>query len=84
MLVKDHPYPETGPFPLTFFFKAIEETTVVDKYTVRFRIDDPYSPLLSDLAYPNGLIIFPEAVKKHGKDLSRNPTGTGPNQFREW
>ena len=84
MLVKDHPYAETGPFPLSFFFSAIKETTVVDEYTVRFRMDDPYAPLLSNLAYPTGLIISPDAVKKHGKDVGRNPAGTGPYQFREW
>ena len=30
MLVKNHPFAETGPFPLSFFFSAIKETTVVD------------------------------------------------------
>ena len=84
MLVKGHPYAETRPFPLSFFFSAIKETTVVDKHTVRFRMDDPYAPLLSNLAYPTGLIISPEAVKKYGKDVGRNPAGTEPYQFREW
>ena len=42
---------------------------VVDEYTVRFRMDNPYAPLLSNLAYPTGLIISLEAVKKHGKDV---------------
>ena len=84
MLVKDHPYAETRPFPLSFFFLAIKETTVVDKHTVRFRMDDPYAPLLSNLAYPTGRIISPEAVKKHGEDVGRNPAGNGPYQFREW
>ena len=76
MLVKGHPYAETGPFLLSFFFSAIKETTVVDKHTVRFRMDDPYAPLLSNLAYPTGRIILPEAVKKHGKDVGRNSAGT--------
>ena len=84
MLVKDRPYAETGPVPLSFFFSAIKETTVVEEYTVCFRMDDPYAPLLSNLTYPTGLIISPEAVKKHGKDGGRNPAGTGPYQFREW
>ena len=67
MLVKDHPYAETGPFPLSFFFSAIKETTVVDEYIVRFSIDDPYAPLLSNLAYPTGLIISSEAFKKQAR-----------------
>ena len=40
-----------------FFFSAIKETTVADEYTVRFYMDDPYASLLSNLAYPTGLII---------------------------
>ena len=67
MLVKDHFYAETGPFPLSFFFSAIKETTVVDEYIVRFSIDDPYAPLLSNLAYPTGLIISSEAFKKQAR-----------------
>ena len=76
MLVKGHPYAETGPFLLSFFFSAIKETTVVDKHTVRFRMDDPYAPLLPNLAYPTRLIISPEAVKKYGKEVGQNPAGT--------
>ena len=51
---------------------------------MRFSLDDPYVPLLSNLAYPTGLIISPKTVKKQGKDVGRNPAGTGPYQFREW
>lgn len=69
MLVKDHPYAETGPFPLSFFFSAIKETTVVDEYTVRFRMDDPYAPLLSNLAYPTGLIISRKLSKNTARML---------------
>ena len=50
MLVKDHPRAGTGPFPLSFFFSAIKETTVKGSHTVSFRMDDPYAPLLSNLA----------------------------------
>ena len=31
ILAKVHPYAETGPFPLSFFFSAIKETTVLDE-----------------------------------------------------
>ncbi|PIE36531.1 hypothetical protein CSA56_00160 [candidate division KSB3 bacterium] len=30
MLKDDHPYHNIDPFPLSFFFSAIKETTVVD------------------------------------------------------
>ena len=85
MLDEDHPdHDATGPFPLSFFFGAIEETEVVDDYTVRMHLDEPYAPLLSNLAYPTGLIVSPQAVQEHGEDYGRNPAGTGPYQFRTW
>uniref|UniRef100_UPI003872B093 ABC transporter substrate-binding protein n=1 Tax=Roseitranquillus sediminis TaxID=2809051 RepID=UPI003872B093 len=84
MLNEDHPYYDTGPFPLSFFFSAIDEVEVVDDQTVRFQLSEPYAPFLSNLAYPTGLIVSPVAVEQHGQDFGRNPVGTGPFQFVEW
>ncbi|TPE53094.1 ABC transporter substrate-binding protein [Amaricoccus solimangrovi] len=84
MLREDHPYHDTGPFPLAFFFSSVAEVTVVDPLTVQFRLSEPYAPLLSNLAYPTGLIVSPAAVKEYGKDFGRHPSGTGPFRFEEW
>ncbi|TQM90520.1 ABC transporter substrate-binding protein [Roseinatronobacter monicus] len=84
MLNEDHPYHETGPFPLSFFFSAIETVEAVDDLTVRFTLSEPYAPFLSNLAYPTGLIVSPAAVMEHGADFGRNPSGTGPFRFAEW
>ena len=84
MLNEDHPYYNTGPFPLSFFFSAVEETTAVDERTVKFKLNAPYAPFLSNLAYPTGLMVSPEAVKAKGTDFGRNPSGTGPFKFAEW
>ncbi|MGR3363405.1 MAG: ABC transporter substrate-binding protein [Maritimibacter harenae] len=84
MLDEEHPYHNTGPFPLAFFFSAITETQVVDEYTVKLVLNEPYAPLLSNLAYPTGLLVSPTAVAEYGEDYGRNPVGTGPFQFAEW
>ncbi len=84
MLDENHPHADTGPFPLAFFFSAIEETTVVDEMTVNFKLNAPYAPFLSNLAYPTGLIASPTAIEASGKDFGRNPVGTGPFKFEEW
>ena len=84
MLDESHPYHDTGPFPLAFFFSAVEDIEAVDGDTVKFTLKEPYAPFLSNLAYPTGLIVSPEAVKKHGADFGRNPSGTGPFAFAEW
>jgi peptide/nickel transport system substrate-binding protein len=84
MLKEDHPHHDTGPFPLAFFFEAVEATEVVDEHTVRFRLSEPYAPFLSNLAYPTGLLVSPAAVEEHEADYGRNPSGTGPFVFRVW
>ncbi|MHA7772342.1 ABC transporter substrate-binding protein [Roseibium sp. M-1] len=84
MLDEEHPYHDTGPFPLSFFFSTVETVTAVDETTVSFQLSAPYAPFLSNLAYPTGLIVSPEAVKQHGKDFGRNPSGTGAYKFAEW
>ncbi len=84
MLNEDHPYHDTGPFPLAFFFSAVEKVEVVDDMTVRFTLNAPYAPFLSNLAYPTGLIVSPAAVKQYGKEFGRHPSGTGPFRFVEW
>ncbi|MCK7614507.1 ABC transporter substrate-binding protein [Roseibium sediminicola] len=84
MLKEDHPFHDTGPFPLSFFFSTVEEVTAEDDTTVTFKLSAPYAPFLSNLAYPTGLIVSPEAVKQHGKDFGRNPSGTGAYKFGEW
>lgn len=84
MLDESHPFHDTGPFPLSFFFSAVDEVTAVDEATVEFKLSEPYAPFLSNLAYPTGLMVSPEAVKQHGKDFGRNPVGTGAYKFEGW
>jgi len=84
MLVDTHPFHDTGPFPLSFFFSAVDGVEAKDERTVEFRLKEPYAPFLSNLAYPTGLIVSPAAVKQHGKDFGRNPSGTGPFKFAGW
>jgi len=84
MLNEDHPYHDTGPFPLAFFFSSIESIETPDERTVVFHLDEPFAPFLSNLAYPTGFIVSPTAVKKYGSAFGRNPSGTGPFVFDRW
>ena len=84
MLDEEHPYHDTGPFPLSFFFSAIDTVEALDPQTVRFTLNEPYAPFLSNLAYPTGLIVSPAAVAEHGADYGRNPSGTGGLRFERW
>ncbi len=84
MLDPAHPFHHTGPFPLAFFFEAIARVEVVDPLTVRLHLAEPFAPLLSNLAYPAGLMVSPAAVRAHGADYGRQPSGTGPFRFKAW
>ncbi|WP_138466755.1 ABC transporter substrate-binding protein [Poseidonocella sp. HB161398] len=84
MLDESHPFHDTGPFPLAFFFSAVESVEAVDPLTVKFTLSEPYAPFLSNLAYPTGLIVLPAAVEAAGADFGRAPVGTGPFKFAEW
>jgi len=84
MLDATHPFHDTGPFPLAFFFEQVQRVERVDKLTVRFVLDAPFAPFLSNLAYPIGLMVSPAAVRRYGRDVGRHPSGTGPFMFSDW
>ncbi len=83
MLKEDHPFASTGPFPLAFFFSAVKDVEVVDDLTVKFTLNEPFAPFMSNLASPTGLIVSPAAVEQYGADYGRHPVGTGPFKFEE-
>jgi peptide/nickel transport system substrate-binding protein len=84
MLDEEHPFHDTGPFPLAFFFSSIDRVETDGDYRVVFHLKEPYAPFLSNLAYPTGLIVSPAAVEKDGKEFGRRPVGTGAFRFEEW
>src|SRR5713226_8550239 len=66
--------------PLRYMLDPVDRVEVVDRYTVRFRLKEPFVWLVSVLANPMGTWIVPrEAVEKYG-DLKKpeSAIGTGP------
>lgn len=84
MLDEGHPYHDTGPFPLAFFFDEIDAIDTLDARTIRFTLRRPFAPFLSNLAYPAGFIVSPAAVRRHGRTFARHPSGTGPFRLERW
>jgi peptide/nickel transport system substrate-binding protein len=66
--------------PLHFMLEPVDRVEVVDRYTVKFLLKEPFVWLVNVLANPTGTwIIAPEVVEKYG-DLKQPEAaiGTGP------
>jgi len=65
---------------------SVASVDVVDKYTVKFNLTQPFAPLLATLVDRAGMMLSPTAIQKEGDSLSTAPVGagTGPFRFVEW
>ena len=67
--------------PLRFMLDPVDRVEVADRYTVRFRLKEPFVWLVQMLANPTGTWIVPrEVVDKHG-DLKKPETAIGAGPF---
>ncbi|WP_333870695.1 ABC transporter substrate-binding protein [Desulforamulus putei] len=80
-----HPYHDTGTYPYAeFTFGMVKSVDVVDDKTVKITLKERFAPFLANMAMHAACIVSPEAVKKYGKDFTKNPVGTGPYKFVSW
>ena len=48
---------------------------------MRIVLKEPFGAFLQHLAYDQGFAVSPAALAKYGKDIAKNPVGTGPYRF---
>jgi len=61
-----------------------EGSEVLDDYTIRITLKEPYAPFLMNLGPASLAPVSPTAVQRLGKDFGRQPVGTGPFMVKEW
>lgn len=65
-------------------YNLIKSTEVISEYEVKFTLSEPFGAMINTFAHPAGLIHSPKALEEFGKEVARNPVGTGPFKFVEW
>ncbi len=63
--------------------QPIESVEVVDDYTVRVTLSQPFAPFLAVLTDRAGIMASPKAIEDGGGRISDDPVGTGPFEFVE-
>jgi len=62
----------------------LDHVEVLGRYTVKALLKQPFGAFIPTLAHPSLALGSPAAVAKYGKEIGRNPAGTGPFVFTGW
>jgi len=65
-------------------YSIVKETIVVDEYNVKVILSEPFGAMINTFAHPAAMMHSPKSLEELGKEVARNPVGTGPFKFVEW
>lgn len=63
---------------------AYDHTEVVDEYTVKVHLKEPYAPFLDSVSQVYIAMVSPAAVQKWGAEYRDHQVGTGPFMMQEY
>ena len=64
--------------------ESLEGVTVVDPYTVKFKLTRPDATFLHVMAINFAHVVPKEEVEEYGADFGKHPVGTGAFKLTEW
>ena len=76
--------PETNSRKARGLLGPYHHTEIVDDYTVKIHLDEPYAPFLDSASQVYLGMASPTAVQKWGADYQLHQVGTGPFMFKEY
>ena len=76
-------YGRKADFKHSYYFDKIKSIETPDKYTIVFKLSQPFAPFLKYIATPWAAIVAKEVVDKYG-DLKTVAIGTGPFILKEF
>lgn len=68
----------------TLLCNIIDSTEVVDEYTVKVTLTEPFGAFISTLAHPACVLMSPKVIAEGSKACAEHPIGTGQYEFVEW
>lgn len=68
----------------TLLCNVLKETEVVDDYTVKVTLENPFGAFIPTLAHPACVVMSPAVIAKGNEECAKNPVGTGQYTFVEW
>jgi len=76
--------PDLASQKARFMLGPYERTEVVDDYTIRIHLNEPFAPLLEALSQVYLGMASPAAVEKWGDEYQLHQVGSGPFEFAEY
>ena len=68
----------------TLLCNILESTEIVDDYTVKVKLTEPFGAFISTLAHPACVLMSPKVIEQGSAACAENPVGTGQYIFQEW
>lgn len=68
----------------TFLSSVLKSTEIIDEYTIKVTLQEPFGAFINNLAHPCTVVVSPAVIAKGNEEAASNPAGTGQYKFVEW